>query len=300
MEVFNGDVDVLDSVPHEMSAMELVTIDLDRDDFVHHEVDPFGIAQANLRPNLVPAQPQPSAREAFRKRLTVGVDPVSNAAPLEWQPQDERLEIDEIKHTRVERPVHRGHRSLKLLVENDADESIDEPDGHGGSPFAYLWVIPVERDATGRVHVETFVPILLGPKPRGVFVHGDVKRMRTENPTAARYHCRDTRQSPANSHSANFCRAVIYGRVPAISNPSHLAASNSTSQVEVAGSPSHKLPLLAHATTRADNLSNIGHGIIIEISRLDRRERTRIGDEPAVETAVSDGLVGSRFRKFRR
>ena len=300
MEAFDGDVDVFDSISHEMSSMELIAIDLDRDDFVHHEVDPFGIVQANLRPNLVPAQPQPSAREAFGKRLTVGIDPVSNAAPFEWQPQDKRLKIDEIKRPRVERPVHRGHCSLKLLIENDAGESIDEPDGHGGPPFAHLWVIPVERDATRRVHVETFVPILLGAKPRGVFVHGDVKRMRAENPTAARDHRRDTSQSPANPHSANFGRTVIHGRVPAISNSSHLAASNGTSQVEVAGSPSHKLPLLAHATTRADNLSNIGHGSIIEISRLGRRERTRIGDAPAVETAVSDELLWSRFRKFRR
>jgi hypothetical protein len=300
MEVFDSDVDVFDSISHEMSAMELIAIDLDRDDLVHHEVDPFGIVQANLRPNLVTAQPQPSTREAFGKRLTVGIDPVSNAAPFKWQPQDERLKIDEIKRTRVERPVHRGHRSLKLLVENDADESIDEPDGHSGPPFADLLVIPVQRDATRRAHVQAFVPILLGPKPRGVFVHGDVKRMRAENPTAARDHRRDTGQSPAYPHSANFCRAAIHGRVPAISNPSHPAASNGTGQVEVAGSPSHKLSLLAHATTRADNLSNIGHGIIIEMSRLDRRERTRIGDEPAIETTVSDELVWSRFRKFRR
>jgi hypothetical protein len=280
--------------------MELIAIDLDRDDFVNNQVNRLAIIQADLRPNLVPAQPQPSAREAFGKRLTVGIYPVSNAAPFEWQPQDERLKIDEIKRTRVDRPVQRGHGSLKLLIENDADESIDEPDGHGGSPFAYLWVIPVERDATWRVHVEAFVPILLGPKPRGVFVHGDVKRMCAENPTAARDHRRDTGQSPANPHSANFGRAVIHGRVPPISNPTHFAASNGTSQVEVAGSPPHKLPLLAHATTRADNLSNIGHGIIIEISRLGRRERVRIGDAHAVETSVSDELVWSRFRKFRR
>jgi hypothetical protein len=300
MEAFDSDIDVFDSISHEMSSMELIAIDLDRDDFVHHEVDPFGIVQANLRPNLVPAKPQSSACEAFGKRLTVGIDPVSNAAPFEWKPQDERLKIDEIKRTRVERPVHRGDRSLKLLVENDADESIDKPYGHGGSPFAHLWVVPVERDATRRVHVETFVPILLGAKPRGVFVHGDVKRMRVENPTAARDHRRDTSQSPANPHSANFGRAVIHGRIPAISDPSHLTASNGTSQVEIAGSPSHKLTLLAHATTRADNLSNIGHGIIIEISRLGHRERVRVGDEPAVETVVSDELVWSRFRKFRR
>jgi hypothetical protein len=300
MEVFDSDVDVFDSISHEMSAMELIAIDLDRDDFIHHEVDPFGVVQANLRPNLVPGQPQPSAREAFGKRLAVGIDPVSNAAPFEWQSQDERLKIDEVERTRVERPVHRGHRGLKLLVENDADESIDESDGHGGSPLTYLRVIPVERDAAWRVHVQAFVPILLGPKPRGVFVHGDVKRMRVENPTAARDHRRNTGQTPANPHRANFGRAVIHGCVPAISNPSHLAASNGTSQVEIAGSPSHKLPLLAHATTRADNLSNIGHGIIIEISRLDGRERVRTGDAPSVETAVSDELLWSRFRKFRR
>jgi hypothetical protein len=300
MEMFDGDVDILDSISHEMSAMELIAIDLDRDDFVYHEVDPFGIVQANLRPNLVTAEPQPSAREAFGKRLAVGIDPVANAAPFEWQSQDERLKIDEIERTRVERPVHRGYRSLKLLVEDNTDESIDEPDGHGGSPFTYLWGIPVERDAMWHVHVQAFVPILLGPKPRGVFVHGDVKRMRVENPTAARDHRRDTGQPPANPHSANFGRAVIHGRVPAIPNPIHLAASNGTSQVEVAGSPSHKLPLLAHATTRADNLSNIGHGIIIDISRLGHRERVRTGEAPAVETAVSDELAWSRFRKFRR
>jgi hypothetical protein len=124
--------------------------------------------------------------------------------------------------------------------------------------------------------------------------------MRAENPTTARDHRRDTGQSPANPHCANFGRAVIHGRVPAISNPNNLAASNGTSQVEVAGSPPHKLPLLAHPTTRADDLSNIGHGISIEISRLGRRERVRTGDRPAFETSVSDELRWSRFRKFRR
>ena len=149
----------------------LLSICLDCDAVIDHEINVLRVAASDLRHNDVATEPQSCSDEALRQAVACPIRPVANWSAILRKTQQQPFKIDLIERLGSQCPVKRGYGRFEALVEYNPIESIAQSDGGNGSPFADLDGVPVENHTAGFRGVKSHSAIFLRTKTSGVRGH---------------------------------------------------------------------------------------------------------------------------------
>ena len=119
---------ILGAVGFEPISMKLCTVYLETDQVVDHKVNSLEVAESDLTLHGVTREPQPSPRKAFGQRFALHINPAGDAPPLIGEPQDERLKLDHVDRSGMQRPIEGGHRHFEILIIDYANERVSGSD----------------------------------------------------------------------------------------------------------------------------------------------------------------------------
>ena len=128
MELSEGDRYVFGAIAIEGIRVVLFAIDLNPRFTVDNKVDTLVRLQSHLRGHVTPGETEPCAGEAFRKRFTVGIDPLGDGPQLARESLDEKFQIRDIHQSAVKRPVENRDRLLKRFVQYYCADRVSQRD----------------------------------------------------------------------------------------------------------------------------------------------------------------------------
>ena len=288
MKTLNGCVQVLSAIAKEPVLVELSPVDLESGDPLHHEVERLAGLKQHLALHPEALQSQASSRERLRQALALDVQPVDRNPPASRNAEHERVNVELVHLTGMQRPVQGGYRNFQRLIADHAMEGVAQADARRGATLADIPRIPVQHDARGDRHVQTSKAILLGSEPTRVLVDRNMKRMRPFHPAAHRLDRRNARQSPAHPHGADTRLARGSDGVPALSSPDHLARPHGPGEVEVAGPAANKLLFLRHAAEEPHERRDVCHPAMLLWQGAAAASVNATRAEPPPKAPVSD------------